>query len=80
MSHLYNLQADTCLLQETPLIEIESQKFENPYLSQMYSSCYNSKKQGVSDLISENIPFIHNNVTDPEEKFCCINISFDSNK
>lgn len=80
LNHLTKWQADICLLQETHATESETQKLKTPHFNQVFSSTYNPRKRGVSILINNRQPSIHNTtITDPEERYVIINASINSN-
>ena len=78
-THLNDLQADICLLQETHLSDSDQNKLKSSQFTHSFSSHYNSKQRGVCILINKRISFIHNaTITDPEGRFIIINISINN--
>lgn len=75
LSHLRELDADVCLLQETHLSDASLEGIHLLEEFNIFPAHYNTRKRGVMILIKKNIPFVHNTtIKDPEGRFVIINI------
>ncbi|KAI5085645.1 hypothetical protein C0J45_2327, partial [Silurus meridionalis] len=72
-SHLNNLKANVCFLQETHLMISRHKSLLRSWVGQVFHSGYNCKASGTAILINKNTPFSPSNViSDPNGRYVIV--------